>query len=269
MKKAEAEGFISYPPPKCSRCKDAGFVDAPLEMTGGSVQKMRCECHYVRLVEYLLKRTPEFIAEKLQGKRLAPEVIYRKNPPITDNWQRIQPSGYVAKHGFNLKNQQELLDAIGKNPLRSYALFGPTGTGKSFLLWALAVEAAYAGRKVIFRETSALIEAFRSSQTANKEDERHPDIVLIEDLKSGSGSPVHLFLDELDNIGPTDFALRKLFDLINHCYNQPSKVVLSIAANLTEAAFKEMFGPATYRRIEVLCTRASLASKEEDDSQSK
>lgn len=172
----------------------------------------------------------------------------------------ICPHEYVARNSMSLEDQQKVLDVMQRRPLSGYALFGPTGVGKSFLLWALAKEACYAGRRVIIRKCSVVLEAMKDSEDKKAEDRDHPDLIARADLDDSMGK-THFMIDEMDAIPTTAFAMRQLFDLIDYCYENSGKVVLSMTTNLGKGRFKDTFSPALYRRVESCCTQITMTSK--------
>lgn len=220
-----------------------------------------CECWFKTRAQNLMQRAPVHIRKAIDGKRLS-NVRRRGDEASTafDDGQ-VDPVKYVQSKGFSVKHQKELLAILKENPLKGYLFIGPTGVGKSFLLWALAKEAAYAGRKVIIQEASAFVDAAKSDQFVKPAEDRpdgmiYPDI----DLVCGRYGPAHLFLDELDNVPSTDFSVRRIFDLMSYCYDHSDECVVSAASNMSLDQLAGMLGPATARRLESLCTQIVMGA---------
>lgn len=76
------------------------------------------------------------------------------------------------------------------------------------------------------------------------------------DLEANYFGPCHLFIDECGKNSETEYALSKLFEIIDYCYTNPDRVTLSVATNLTLKDFGIVYGEAMSRRLEEICDLA-------------
>jgi len=160
----------------------------------------------------------------------------------------ITPSRYVANHGFPLAAQEAVLRKLGANPLAGYFFCGPTGTAKTFLLWALLQEAVYANRRVIYC-TAGQLARLMSSQR----DEDTAEIEAIKAPELWMGSPVHIYIDELDSIPTRENTLRGLFEIISASYDTRLSVI-SGASNAAPKDLEKIIGSASMRRLRDITT---------------
>lgn len=143
-----------------------------------------------------------------------------------------------------LKFQWDLIHVLQANILGSYSLYGPSGVGKSYVLWSLCKEAIFSNRRVIAVNGRDLVRSMKSA--AKMDDTDAP----LEALKQDSnGMPTHLFIDELDKITVTQPVLDMLFELFNYAYLNRSQVLVSLTTNLSKSDFSELFGEAIFRRV--------------------
>lgn len=178
-------------------------------------------------------------------KRRVPE-IYRDAPRI--NGISACPS-LVPQ--VEMEVQEKILDIIRNKPLDGYLFHGPTGTGKTYLMWALYKEALFCGRKALFVTARSMITALRKLefQHPNEQNNDIPDLVEPYMLRRNIWGPTHLFIDEWDKVSVTPYVRDLLLALIDHCASNPSSVVLCVATNSDKRDFCELYGEAIFRRI--------------------
>ena len=258
------ESSASQPQEGCGRCQGTKLVKIPQRIVDSNNKwldyRTDCECWYQDNAKAVIDRAPAVIRKVLEQRRIRPGIAMRSFPEMDPEWRpmAIEPCEYVREHGLDMVAQRELLDIVGSNPLCGYYICGNTGVGKSLLLWALAAEAAYAGRKVFISEAATFIEACKMDQFLKPDDERPEGMIYDWDMVTRFYGPTHIYLDEIDNIQPTEFAIRKMFDLLSNCYNRCDKVVFSAASNLTLDKLSGIIGPAAARRIETICEQLNL-----------
>jgi DNA replication protein DnaC len=149
---------------------------------------------------------------------------------------------------ISIPRQQKVIDEISKNKLGSYSLFGPTGVGKTHILCVLANHAIMNGRHVIFTTCSQILKSARDVDI----DKNFSDGAEIDHYWNkyiSYANEVNIFVDEWDKIKASEYAYNILFNLINLVYNNPSKMNLSIASNLTPKDFESIFGAAMIRKL--------------------
>jgi hypothetical protein len=231
----------------CKFCEGDGYTVKP---EGGYT---RCDCFYRERMLKVMQAAPNPIRRALGEGRILPRQDYRGFPPMLLTKTSIQPSAYAAAHGFSSGDQQKLFDQLSIDPLAGYGLYGPTGVGKTFLLWALVKEAAYGGQTVFVRSAGRLAQEARGTEI---DDSSEHWIDQIQEFKRGT----HVFIDELDGTSTTEFSLRVLFELVSECWNRSDGLRLTIASNLAPKQLSEKIGPATVRRIEDLTSSLTLFS---------
>lgn len=230
--------------PECSYCSGSGWIEASKQPR----TLMPCPTMAEKTVAGFLNSTaPKPIRDALIGRKLVPGFCYRSlvTGPIRSARVRIDPSPYAESHGFPIKDQLAVLAEMGKHPFRGYAFYGPTGTGKTLLLFALAQEWVYAFSRVYYCTSSRLAAAIDDGDREYLGELPCPDPWM--------GRPSLVIIDEIDSIPRREAVLRFLFDLLSHCYNAPDKCVVSIASNAPPKMLKSIIGDAAHRRIEDLC----------------
>ena len=209
---------------------------------------------------HLMEQIPDLFRDFIASHWLAPAAVYRKFPKQKTRAGRIEAHKYPEGHGWSMVCQEEMLRQMMSNPLDGYSMFGPTGTGKTLLLWALAKESCYAGRRVIFRKAFDLALEMRDEEFLRPGSQR--ESVSIEDFLDAPGGKVHLFIDEMDKIAVTDFILRRFFQLFDAAYSMPKRLSISICSNLSVQEFGQIFGEAILRRIREISMLIQMPGEE-------
>jgi DNA replication protein DnaC len=132
----------------------------------------------------------------------------------------LTPWGHPAQTGF--------IPEIQANPGASVLMFGETGTGKTMIGYTLAKYAIEQGRPVVALMLDELLDQYRQQATGS---DRLPD-VDAESLRSAKGRYL-LFLDDADKCKPTEFAVIKLFHLVNAAYETQQQIILT--SNLSKS----------------------------------
>jgi DNA replication protein DnaC len=208
-------------PPKCSKCADYGAYKVT-DADGNELGWRECDC--ARSLRYE-KRIKKLIPDFFQGVPRPVDLRLIETLPVEADCQ------------------ERTIKILKENPLGRYCFRGPSGVGKSYLLWSLCKEAICSDRRVIAVNARHLV---RSLKNGNAEESEAPLEELEQDIR---GNPTHLFIDELDKINLTPSTFDALFELFDYCYLNRSKVALSVTSNLGTEAFCELFGKAIHRRI--------------------
>jgi hypothetical protein len=237
----------SEPSTSCPLCNGSGWI-----RLGSGDLYSPCPEYMEAEVERRLKQAPRPIADALRGKKLMPGYRYSL-PNIDANLTAgrrvaIEPSEYAMAHGFPLAAQKAVIEKLGGSPLLGYIFFGPTGTGKTFLLWALMQEAVYANRRAVYYTAGSLARLISSQR-----DDDAAELEIIRAPERWMGSPLHLYIDELDSIPSRDVVLRALFEIFSAAYDTGA-VVLSVASNAGLKALENHIGSASMRRLLDLAT---------------
>lgn len=150
----------------------------------------------------------------------------------------LQPS---AKATISIDRQLKVITMIQQDPLGGYAFLGPTGVGKSHLLYTLANEAIYQGKHVIAATCADIVKSARDAEF-NKEQP-----AIIDGLDKYAQASV--FIDEMDKIKLSEYTQLLLFNLVNKAYDNPNIITLSITSNLPPSRFEDAYGAAFYRKL--------------------
>jgi DNA replication protein DnaC len=129
-------------------------------------------------------------------------------------------------------------------------------------MYCLAIEAAYAGRRLLFRKANSWMDATRICATDNTAEPE--DMIFMQtELEATRSGPTHLYLDEIENVTLSDFSARTMFSLLDYCYEHADQVVLSVASNCELEEWAKQFGEASARRIRCLTTMVQMRSEGE------
>jgi DNA replication protein DnaC len=160
---------------------------------------------------------------------------------------------------FPLDQQRTVIEAIQKDPLGGHSLFGPSGTGKSRILYCLLQEAILAGRDVFFSKMPKLVRSIRDYEFKRLPQEKWDEIIEAEDLHDRKkGNPLHIFIDEVDKINLVDEPYLKIFELFDFIYEHKESAVVSVCSNLTMGDFVNIFGEGLARRIMVVSDHVTV-----------
>ena len=127
------------------------------------------------------------------------------------------------------QNQERFLrayqaaDSFAQNPQGWLVFMGPSGCGKTHLSAAIANHCLRQAHPAFFISVPELLDHLRSTFSPSS------DISYDELFEQVQGAPL-LILDDLDTRSTTPWAQEKLFQIINHRFNNQLPTVITIAA---------------------------------------
>jgi hypothetical protein len=179
-------------------------------------------------------------------------------------WSQLQPS---LKSIVALERQAELMHQFRSDPDMSVAMFGPPGTSKTTWLTAMYAQAIW--RSTAFKlgmhpahryTVKAMLDGFTQWQLhgSDPESDAMPPRVSRERIEkiTKQGGKVHVFLEEIDKVKPTDARIANLFEVVDALYENMGQLVFN--SNLTPSEFAGQFGNEFARRIAEMCTVVNL-----------
>ncbi|BCV21263.1 ATP-binding protein [Moorella sp. Hama-1] len=140
---------------------------------------------------------------------------------------------------------------------RGLFIFGPVGSGKTFLAAAIANALTAAGKEVLFAVVPDLLDAIRATYDRRPQDNNQTELELI-DTARGVGI---LVLDDLGAHNYTEWTCNKIYSLIN--YRLINELPTVITSNLDLKDLEEYLGERTTSRIVQLCQSYHLPVAED------
>ena len=196
---------------------------------------------------------------------------------IPEKYRGIIPSKLAPseKSRLPMEEQAKLYDEIRANPLSGWAFFAPAGYSKTTCSWALH-KLAYAEnlkkcaalpmggewhiqqpgephwhRCYVWRKS---VPDLLAQQFACMDDRKAPKPdVSVEKIEKAVRDKItpRLFLEEIDKIKPSEYAINQLFRIFDVIDRHKGQLVLD--TNLSKKQFMDIFGEPIVRRIKENC----------------
>ncbi|CEP66626.1 AAA+ ATPase domain [Moorella glycerini] len=140
---------------------------------------------------------------------------------------------------------------------RGLFIFGPVGSGKTFLAAAIANALTAAGREVLFTVVPDLLDAIRATYDRRPQDGSQTELELIDTARKVAV----LILDDLGAHNYTDWTCNKIYSLIN--YRLINELPTVVTSNLDLKALEDYLGERTTSRLVQLCQSYHLPVAED------
>ena len=154
-----------------------------------------------------IRVTPcKFTKEKNRQAKISRAFKMAKMPPryIGKSFSDYE---VTADNKTAVKAANELVE----NPQFGLYIYGKPGTGKTFLAAIIAQELVHKGKTVIFGDVPTLLEILRDSFNDKN--------IKITDLMNNLATVDLLVLDDLGTEIPTEWAVERIYSIINQRYN--------------------------------------------------
>lgn len=139
----------------------------------------------------------------------------------------------------NIKNIDKRIVALLKKSKKGLFIFGNTGTGKTYTLYAIKHRYQEMGRKAVIENWVDLLLELRDRVNYLRtaiEETLEPDILMFDDLGSEK---------------QTEWSQEVLYMIVNKCYEREKKVFIS--TNLSLDQFSANYGDRIFSRLMEMC----------------
>lgn len=208
----------------CNICKDTGSVGTKL-----------CSCAKKIQIENLYEQSEIKTAIEYENFQNFNLNLFRKN---TQEGENISPYENMKELKDELYNYAKFFD---RNSVSLY-LFGPVGTGKTYMLNSIAKEVLDGGHSVIYLTESQLVNdvlEYKYAFSENKASLR-PKYKMIIDCDL-------LIIDDLGSNNRNDNSKAALFEVLNS--RLVSKLPVLISSNLDPEDLRKAYDVRIYSRI--------------------
>ena len=150
-----------------------------------------------------------------------------------------------------------------KHPESGILYYGIAGVGKTFLASIIAQEHIKAGRRVIFGDVPSLLDDLK--ETFNGRDSPESNKPTLEMLMAELETVDVLVLDDIGTEYGTDWALERLYMIINNRYNVGKAIMATsnFNAEMLETRFKgNMTGKRIVSRLCEMCKTVELKGRD-------
>ena len=167
-----------------------------------------------------------------------------------------------ADNSEAVKAAKEFLE----NPKGGMFFFGDPGTGKTFLSAIIAQEFVKKGHSVIFGDVPSLLDDLKSTfDSKNKS---------LDDLMESLTTADLLVLDDLGTESPTDWAVERIYLIINQRYNAEKPLIVTSNFKLSEVGqrlnepkksenkFPSVTGKRIVSRLAQMCKRIEIKGRD-------
>lgn len=220
----------------CPQCQDSGQIYSQQE--GKTIP---CPCTEKRRFEILLDSSnlPHRL-KKARFERASFDYYSTKKTTPSEKNHREQAKHVHEKAKGLVKNLTKGI--ISKGLL----IYGPVGSGKSFLLGCIANEAIFQGLEVRYIVYSDLLEDLR--HTFNKKDMSSKEII-----EATQNVPL-LLIDDLGTEGSSEFTANTLYSIIDYRYREEKPLVITTNLAIDDLEDKfSLMGERISQRILEMC----------------
>lgn len=218
----------------CEKCKDTGFIE--IEQKDAIIQR---ECSCRKLIKQNLAYQNSSIKELLERDNFKTFKADLFRQTKQDNLgEYISPRENI----LDIKDKMQTYSEKFNEHSKSILFFGPTGSGKTFMLSCVAKEVVDRGYNVLYKTSSELLD-FLSTYSfmfheAKLENRDAYDEIYDVDL---------LIIDDLGSEYINDKSRSELFSLINSRLNREKPVMIS--SNIAPEEIKDIYGERLNSRI--------------------
>jgi DNA replication protein DnaC len=171
--------------------------------------------------------------------------------------------------------QRDVLPALQARPLDSYLVCGISGSGKNHLSWCLGRMALAAGKTVISLNVHQYLDDLVSLQKEGAEVDpimplsikEWPLKPIVQQNLIGTlrerGRSLLLMLHEFDKPNPTQFASKRVFEIIDAVYENHHQLIITSNEDRNFlkrhwSSFSESFGAPIMRRLDERCNLVEM-----------
>ena len=157
----------------------------------------------------------KFLREKERQAKISRAFKMAKMPPKYIG-KTFADYEVTAENSAAVKAAQNLL----KNPQSGLYIYGKPGTGKTFLAAIIAQELIHKGKSVIFGDVPSVLDDLKDTFDGGGENK-------LSQLMSMLAETDMLVLDDLGTEVPTEWAVERLYKIINDRYNSDKPLIVT------------------------------------------